>query len=89
LVQIKAKLPQDGEAWRYNKVGTALNVSHVQLSRYMSSADYALREATAGAPIGFSDRKQVEEILDKTRGSGYGVRDVVYGIVVSDLFRNK
>ncbi len=44
-VQIKAKLPQDGEAWRYNKIGGALDVSHVQLSRYMSSADYALREA--------------------------------------------
>ncbi len=46
-VQIKSKLPQDGEAWRYNKVGSALDVSHVQLARYMSSADYALREAMA------------------------------------------
>ncbi len=46
-VQIKSKLPQDGEAWRYNKIGSALDVSHVQLSRYMSSADYALREAMA------------------------------------------
>ena len=46
-VQIKSKLPQDGEAWRFNKVGAALDVSHVQLSRYMSSADYALREAMA------------------------------------------
>ena len=46
-VQIKSKLPQDGEAWRYNKIGTALDVSHVQLARYMSSADYALREAMA------------------------------------------
>ena len=46
-VQIKSKLPQDGEAWRYNKIGTALDVSHVQLSRYMSSADYALRQAMA------------------------------------------
>ena len=44
-VQIKSKLPQDGESWRYNKIGAALDVSHVQLSRYMSSADYALREA--------------------------------------------
>ena len=43
-VQIKSKLPQDGEAYRYNKIGGALDVSHVQLSRYMSSADYALRE---------------------------------------------
>jgi hypothetical protein len=44
-VQIKSKLPQDGEAWRFNKIGSALDVSYVQLSRYMSSADYALREA--------------------------------------------
>src|ERR1051326_4681465 len=46
-VQIKSKLPQDGEAWRFNKIGAALDVSHVQISRYMSSADYALREAMA------------------------------------------
>ncbi len=46
-VQIKSKLPQDGEAWRFNKAGTALDVSHVQLARYMSSVDYALREAMA------------------------------------------
>ncbi len=44
-VQIRSKLPQDGEAYRYNKVGGALDISHVQLARYMSSADYALREA--------------------------------------------
>ena len=43
----------------------------------------------AGAPIGFSDRKQVQEVLDKTRGSGYGVRDMVHWIVASDLFLNK
>jgi len=42
-----------------------------------------------GAPIGFSDRKQVEEILDHTRNSGYGLRDMVHGIVESDLFLNK
>jgi len=46
-VQIKDKLPQDGEAYRYNKIGGALDVSHVQLSRYMSTADYAIREAIA------------------------------------------
>jgi hypothetical protein len=42
-----------------------------------------------GAPIAFSDRRQVEEVLDKARGSGFGVRDIVYAIVESDLFRNK
>ena len=44
-VQIKGKLPQDGESHRFNKIGGALDVSHIQLSRYMSTADYALREA--------------------------------------------
>jgi hypothetical protein len=42
-----------------------------------------------GAPVGFSDRKQVEDVLDQSRRSGFGVREIVYGIVQSDLFRNK
>jgi hypothetical protein len=44
-IQIKDRLPEDGEKYRYNKIGEALDVSHVQLARYMSSADYALRQA--------------------------------------------
>ena len=46
-VQIKDKLPQDGVANRFNKAGGALDVSHIQLARYISSADYAMREAMA------------------------------------------
>lgn len=46
-VQLKDKLPQDGESYRFNKTGAALDVSHVQLSRYLSSADYAMREVLA------------------------------------------
>jgi hypothetical protein len=46
-VQLKEKLPQDGIPNRFNKTGTVLDVSHIQRSRYMSSADYALREAIA------------------------------------------
>jgi hypothetical protein len=42
-----------------------------------------------GAPIGFADRQQVQQILDDTRGSGYGVRSIVHGIVDSDLFQYK
>jgi hypothetical protein len=44
-VQIRNRLPEDGEAHRYNKLGEALDVSHVQMSRYMSVADYAMRQA--------------------------------------------
>ncbi len=44
-IQIKDRLPEDGEKYRFNKIGEALDVSYVQLSRYMNSADYALRAA--------------------------------------------
>ena len=42
-----------------------------------------------GSPIGFRDRQQVEEILEQTRSTGYGVRSVVQCIVRSELFRFK
>lgn len=44
-LQVKDQLPEDGEAHRFNKVGDALEVSHVQLMRIMAAADYALRQA--------------------------------------------
>ena len=46
-LQIKEMLPEDGEAYRFNKIGDALDVSHVQMSRYLAAADYALRQVMA------------------------------------------
>ena len=46
-LQIKALLPEDGVAERSNKVGTVLDVSHVQINRYLGAAEYALREVMA------------------------------------------
>src|SRR5579871_6878321 len=46
-LQIKEMLPEDGLSARFDKVGSALDVSHVQMSRYLAAADYALREAMA------------------------------------------
>jgi hypothetical protein len=46
-LQIKDALPEDGEAFRFNKVGDALDVSHVQMARYLAAADYALRQVMA------------------------------------------
>ncbi|MCU1233823.1 MAG: hypothetical protein JWP63_1790 [Candidatus Solibacter sp.] len=43
-LQLKGQFPQDGEAFRSNKVSTALDVSHVHVSRYLSAADYAIRQ---------------------------------------------
>lgn len=44
-VQVKDRLPPDGEAHRFNKIGDALDVSHIQMARYLSVADYAMRQA--------------------------------------------
>jgi hypothetical protein len=45
LLQVKAQLPEDGEAYRFNKVSTALDISRVHMARYITAADYAMREA--------------------------------------------
>lgn len=44
-LQVKDQFPEDGEAKHFNKVGTALDISHVHIARYMSAADYALKQA--------------------------------------------
>jgi len=49
-LQLKTMLPEDGELQRFNKIGEALDTSHVNLARYMQAADYALREAAAKSP---------------------------------------
>ena len=49
-LQIKEMLPEDGLTNRLNKVGDTLDVSHVQMSRYLSAADYALHQAMAPQP---------------------------------------
>jgi len=46
-LQVKDALPEDGEAFRFNKVGDALDMSHVQMNRYLAAADYALRQVIA------------------------------------------
>ena len=46
-LQVRDTLPEDGEAFRFNKVGERLDISHVQMARYLSAADYALRQVVA------------------------------------------
>jgi hypothetical protein len=46
-LQLKDALPEDGESHRFNKVGDALDVSHVQMARYLGAADAALRQVVA------------------------------------------
>jgi len=43
-LQIRAQLPVDGEAFRFNKHGDALDVSPVHMARYLNAANYAIRQ---------------------------------------------
>jgi hypothetical protein len=42
-----------------------------------------------GAPVRFSDREKIEQIVEKTRGTEHGVRSLVSEIIQSELFLNK
>src|SRR5439155_17864806 len=42
-LQIKNDLPEDGEAELFNKIGDSLDVSHVQMTRFMRAANVAMR----------------------------------------------
>ncbi len=46
-LQVRNSLPEDGESERFNKIGESLDVSHVQMARYLAAADYALRQVIA------------------------------------------
>jgi hypothetical protein len=42
-----------------------------------------------GAAVGFADRTKIEAILDANAPTHFGVRNLVQGLVTSDLFLNK
>ena len=42
-LRVRQSLPEDGIVARFNKVGQGLDVSHVQMSRYLDTAEDAIR----------------------------------------------
>ncbi|MDO8545059.1 MAG: DUF1592 domain-containing protein [Opitutaceae bacterium] len=46
-LQIKDILPEDRVMYGFNKVGAALDVSYIEMGRYLSAVDYALRQVVA------------------------------------------
>src|SRR5262245_32976550 len=46
-LQVKNDLPEDGEAELFNKIGDSLDVSHVQMTRFMQAANTAMRQVMA------------------------------------------
>jgi hypothetical protein len=42
-----------------------------------------------GAPVRFSDRATIDQILEATKGTNYGLRSIIDQIIQSELFLNK
>lgn len=42
-----------------------------------------------GREMGFSDRRTIDEIVDRAEPGGYGVRDLIEGVVTSEVFLSK
>jgi hypothetical protein len=42
-----------------------------------------------GAPVRFSERAQVEKILNATRSREHGIRTLVHAVVQSEMFQTK
>jgi len=63
-----------------------LVADEVQLARNLTRQ---LTVFATGAPVGFSDRVAVEQILQRARSHRYGVRTLVHEMIQSPLFLNK
>ena len=86
-LQIKDSLPEDSTAHGYNKLGEALDVSHVQLARYLRTAESALREAVipqVAKPARIQQRYYSWNQPAFTKGNGPPVRKT-YPVVGLEL----
>ena len=84
---IKDALPEDSTSHGYNKIGAALDVSHVQLARYLRTAENALREAVIpqiAKPAGIQQRYYSWNQPAFTKGDGPPVRKT-YPVVGLEL----
>jgi hypothetical protein len=76
-LKIKDSLPEDRTTHGFNKSGEALDVSHVQLARYLGAADSALREAVikqVEEPEPLRRRYYAWDQIKFTRGNGPAIR---------------
>ena len=75
-LKIADLLPLDGEVHGFAKVGSALDVSHVQVNAYLDAADFALRRAIdfpADKPVSTIRRYHAREQEVMWRGAGNAV----------------
>jgi hypothetical protein len=85
-VDASGELPDGRKFADVRELKAMLATDERQLARNLANQ---LVVYATGAPVRFSDRAEIERILDRAAASHYGVRDIVHGIVESDVFLNK
>ncbi|MCZ6672356.1 MAG: DUF1587 domain-containing protein, partial [Verrucomicrobia bacterium] len=56
-LQVANRLPEDGTAHLFNKVGNRLDVSYVQMAKFLETAEYAVRTAMNAAAFPSETKK--------------------------------
>ena len=85
-VDASGELP-DGQKFRdVRELKQLLLSNQKQLARNLAKQ---LTVYATGAPIRFADREPIEQILERSSSSHYGVRSLIHELVQSELFLNK
>ena len=86
VLDSSGELP-DGRAFKdVRDFKRLLLTDETQLARNLARQ---LAVYATGAPVRFSDRAAIEQILQGAKAHNYGVRSLVHQIIQSDLFLNK
>ena len=85
-VDSSGKLPDGREFTDIRELRQLLLANEAQLARNLVKQ---LSIYATGSPVRFSDREELERILQRSRASQYGVRTLIHELVQSDLFLNK
>jgi len=85
-VDSAGQLPDGAPFADINEFRTLLKSKESQIARNL--LEQFIVYAT-GAPVGYADRPEVDEMMKSLEKEKYGVRSMIQEVVLSDLFRNK
>ena len=85
-VECQGELPDVG---RFEDIGELKKLLAANERRLARNLLHRFIVYATGAPVSFSDRSEVEAMLDGAQADDYGVRTLIRELVQSELFRRK
>ena len=81
LLRVKELLPEDGQQFGFDKVGAGLDISHIQLSKYLQAADVAVNQAKA--KVATQPASKVWREFAAQQNTAYGAVVVKCGVPIN------